>query len=136
MIAETAKVQNRNSTMLPLPILLYDSECTLCTRFKQGLERLPGTSNIHMESIYNENVYEEYPELSKENCKNEVHLIDESGIIQVGPEVVSNLVSRFPGVEKLSWLLDSEMGKQASTAFYKAVNRCKAAIKKRCHSCS
>jgi len=132
---EVEKLQSSDIQKFPLPILLYDSECPLCTRFKQGLERLPGTSSITMESIHNDDVYLAFPELNKERCKNEVHLINENREVKCGPDVVFNLISRFPGVEKLSWLLDSEMGKQATAAFYHAVNKCKETIKKHCHTC-
>ncbi len=131
----TENIKSNAKTNFSLPILLYDDQCTLCTRFKQGLEKIPGTDIFLMESIHNEDIYSEFPELSRSLCLDEVHIIDENGVILSGADAVTNLVTRFPVVKNFTWLLDSDIGKRAVTSFYKALSRCRSELKKRCSTC-
>lgn len=125
------------SEKLPdLPLLIYDSECTLCVRFTQALKRLPGTSDINTVSIHEEKIYEEYPALKKEECHQVVHLILQDGKIIAGPEVLEYLVEQFPGVSKFSWLIESNMGKKTIDYFHKVANKCRQSLIKRCSTCN
>ena len=44
----------------PLPVLLYDSECVLCNRFKQALEHVSGAEILTMVSIHEDEIYNEF----------------------------------------------------------------------------
>ena len=46
-----------------LPLILFDPDCPLCLRFKQGVEFLD--KNIRFESVHSDDVYLEFPELDK-----------------------------------------------------------------------
>ncbi len=117
------------------PTLFYDSECGLCLRFKQALDRLPGTDKIKKVSIHEPEAFKSFPELSKEKCEKEVHLVDENGKILVGEEVVEYLISKFPGVEKFSWLLESGMGQKAVEYFNTIAKLTRETLRKRCSTC-
>lgn len=97
--------------------LFFDDECPLCLRFKQALERVPGTEHIEMISIHSERM-NEFTDLDKEDCHAEVHLITSEGKILKGSEVAIYLVEQFPGVSKFSWLLDSDVGQRALKKMY------------------
>ena len=115
--------------------LLYDSECTLCVRFKKALEYLDSESQLDFKSIYDSSVYMSYPELDEERCKEIIHLIDCEGRVYRGGEVMTFLLNIFPGVSKFAWLLDSESGKKASNAFYKKINDIRNMKKRNCYTC-
>ena len=99
-----------------LPVVLYDSECPLCLRFKQGLEFLD--KNLCFISAREDFIYTEFPELSRQACLEKVHLITEEKKILSGPEVVDYLAQKLPGVSKLGWLLDTDQGKKVKEFFY------------------
>lgn len=115
--------------------LFYDSECSLCLRFKQALDRIPGTSNVQKVSIHEPNAFANHPKLSKEQCEKEVHLVDENGNVLVGDEVIEYLISKFPGVEKFSWLLESGMGQKAVEYFNTIAKLTRETLRKRCSTC-
>lgn len=102
-----------------LPLVLYDPECPLCLRFKQGLEHLD--KKLNFVSARDEAVYAQFPELNRQSCLEKVHLVTGERKILVGPEVVDHLLHTLPGVSKLAWLLDNEQGKKVKDYFYQKV---------------
>ena len=102
-----------------LPLILFDPECSLCTRFKQGLEYLD--KSLHFESARNDEVYAQFPELSRQNCLDKVHMITTDMKILSGQEVVDELLKTLPGVSKFAWLLDNDQGKKVKDFFYNKV---------------
>ncbi|EQC49567.1 PF04134 family protein [Bacteriovorax sp. BSW11_IV] len=122
--------ENENKTAY----LFYDEECPLCLRFKQALERVPGTEHIKMVSIHSEEMNTFY-DLDKEDCHNVIHLINEKGEILKGPEVANYLAHQFPMVSKFSWLLDSEVGKKALNKMYEIANKYRKHYSKNCPNC-
>lgn len=102
-----------------LPLVLFDPECPLCLRFKQGLSFLD--KNLTFVSAREEEVYAAFPELDRQACLEAVHMITADKKILKGPEVVDYLVETLPGVSKLAWLLDNEQGKKVKNYFYEKV---------------
>ncbi len=115
--------------------LLYDSECTLCVRFKKALEILDNQDRMHYRSIYETAVYFDFPELNQAECEEVVHLIDSEGKIYRGSEVIEFLIKQFPGVKKFSWLLESDSAKKAMDVFYDQINDMRIMKKRKCFRC-
>lgn len=118
-----------------LPLILYDPECPLCLRFKQGLEYLDKT--LTFVSARDEAVYEAFPELNRQTCLEKVHMITAERQILAGPEVVDYLVKTLPGVSKFAWLLDNEQGKKVKDFFYQKVEELRELSQKKddCNQC-
>ena len=116
-----------------LPLILYDPECPLCLRFKQGLEHLDKSLNFI--SARDESVYQRFPELNRELCLEKVHLITEDMKIHSGPEVVDYLLGKLPGVSKLAWLLDNDQGRKVKEFFYQKVEELRALTTKKDADC-
>ena len=117
-----------------LPIVLYDPECPLCVRFKQGLEYID--KSLYFVSAREEAVYSAFPELSQTACLEKIHMITIENQILVGPEVVDYLVSRIPGVSKLAWLLESDQGKKVKDYFYQKVEELRELSQKKDSDCN
>lgn len=116
-----------------LPLVLFDPECPLCLRFKQGLEYLD--KSLCFVSAREEEIYLQYPELSRQACLEKVHLVTEERAILVGPEVVDYLAKRLPGVSKLAWLLDTDQGKKVKDYFYQKVEELREMSQKSDNDC-
>jgi predicted DCC family thiol-disulfide oxidoreductase YuxK len=102
-----------------LPLVLYDPECPLCLRFKQGLEFMD--KSLCFISARDEQIYVEFPELSRQECLDKIHMVTVDRKILVGPEVVDFLAHQLPGISKLAWLLNNEQGKKVKEYFYQKV---------------
>jgi predicted DCC family thiol-disulfide oxidoreductase YuxK len=116
-----------------LPLVIYDSECPLCLRFKQGLEHID--KSLHFASVREESVFIEFPELSRQACLEKVHLLTITGEILSGPEVVDHLLHTLPGVSKLAWLLDNDQGRKVKDYFYQKVEELRELTTKKSEGC-
>ena len=116
------------------PVLLFDAECTMCKRFQKALEMIDVKKVIKYVSIYDENIYIEFPFLSKDDCEGVIHLVDTDLKVYRGGEVISFLAKTYPGVKKFSWLLDSDSSKRALDLFYNRVSESRK-TKRGCSTC-
>lgn len=116
-----------------LPLVLFDPECPLCLRFKQGLGFLD--KNLTFVSAREDEVYVAFPELNRQECLEAVHMITSEKKILKGPEVVDYLVETLPGVSKLAWLLDNEQGKKVKNYFYEKVEELRELTNKKQSEC-
>jgi predicted DCC family thiol-disulfide oxidoreductase YuxK len=120
-----------------LPLVLFDPECPLCLRFKQGLQYLD--RNLNFISARDEEVYENFPELSRQACLETVHLVTADRRILKGPEVIDYLIETLPGVSKLAWLLDNDQGRKVKDYFYQKVEELRELTQKKtegnCEQC-
>ena len=119
-----------------LPILIYDGECSLCCRFKDSLKNLHGTEGILAVSIYDEKIYEAFPDLDKEACEQVVHYITKDNVILSGAEAIEHLIKLFPLVNKFSWLIETDMGKKAVNYFHNMTNKYRQVLKRKCATCT
>lgn len=120
-----------------LPILVYDHECVLCTRFKQALERLPGSSKLSAVSAHDEDLYTQFPILNREECLQTVHVLDAEGNVRKGADAMAWIIEQFPGATKFTWLLESGMGKKAVEYFHEMASHYRAkSLQKSCPKCN
>ena len=117
------------------PVLIYDSECSLCERFKKGLDFLDKEEKIQKVALQEDWPFETFENLNREECEEVVHLVTEEGKMLKGAEVVEYLVSFYPGVKRFSWLIESESGKKAVDFFYDKVNQIRKNLKDDCRGC-
>ncbi len=115
------------------PLVLYDPECPLCLRFKQGLEHLD--KNLTFLCARDDEIYSDFPELDRQACLAKVHLITAEKQILIGPEVVDYLLRTLPGVSKLAWLLDNDQGKKLKDYFYQKVEELRELSQKKSEEC-
>ncbi len=120
---------------LKLPLLVYDAQCPLCVRFKQGLERLDVNQRVCYVALSESEVFARYPQLNAADCASQIHYVREDGAVLVGGEVITELLKHFPAVGKLAWLLETEVGKKAVNFFYQQVENLRQKIKADEESC-
>jgi predicted DCC family thiol-disulfide oxidoreductase YuxK len=117
------------------PIIIFDSECTLCTRFKDGLERIDINNELSFISIHSPEVNDLDVSLSAQEIQATIHLITEDNKVLKGSDVITHLSKILPGIKKLSWLLETNVGKKASNFFYEKINQMRLAKTKECKGC-
>jgi predicted DCC family thiol-disulfide oxidoreductase YuxK len=116
-----------------LPLILYDPDCPLCLRFKQGLEHLD--KRLNFVSARDDEVYEAFPELNRQDCLEKVHMLTNERKVLSGTAVVDELLASLPGVSKLAWLLENEQGKKVKDFFYQKVEELRELTKKKEEGC-
>ena len=127
-----------NMDKVKTPFLLYDSDCTLCTRFKQALERMDFENRVNYIPVGTPEVYEKFPDIDLEESTKILHFVDEKGVTHRGGEIAAALADQFPGINKIAWLLETEVGRKVSNYFYDKVNelRKSSLINRHCGSCN
>lgn len=117
------------------PLLIYDADCPLCVRFKQSLERWDSEQRITYVSLSAENVFTQFPQLDPAACAARVHYLREDGAILTGGEVITELLKHYPGVSKIAWLLETDVGKKTVEFFYQQVEAARARLKAQDEDC-
>ena len=116
------------------PLLVFDSECSLCLRFVQTLKKIDIKNTMNYECLHNKELYQYFTDLNFETCNEEVHLVLDDKILK-GAEVIEYLVSKIPGVDKFAWLIKKDSSRSAMKFFYKKLNSIRVQSKKGCKTC-
>ena len=116
-----------------LPLILFDPECPLCLRFKQGLTFID--KNLNFVSAREDEIYKAFPDLNRQECLEIVHMITSDKKILKGSEVVDYLAESLPGISKLAWLLDNDQGKKVKNYFYEKVEELRELTNKKKPEC-
>lgn len=118
-----------------LPILLFDSECTLCQRFQKGLEKLDRNNTITYISIHSEAVKELTHHFDLSQSNELIHFINIDGQVYKGAEIAPVICQLIPAAKKLTWLLETEVGKKATSFFYKKLQELRESSLNSCPKC-
>lgn len=117
------------------PLLVFDPNCPLCLRFKQGLELM--NKEISFVPLTDKELFTAFPILDEEECHLQVHLLVNEGQVLKGVEVVDYLLESTPMVSKLAWLLDNSAGDKVKDFFYQKVEELREIVKEKqnCTDC-
>jgi predicted DCC family thiol-disulfide oxidoreductase YuxK len=115
--------------------ILYDSNCPLCVRFKQGLSHLL-PSDFLFRSIQDENTLKDFPQFTQEQLQQTVHMVSDAGEVFTGAQLIEVIAHHTPIVSKFAWLLETGMGHKATEFFYEKINQIKQQIAEKCESCN
>lgn len=118
------------------PIVIFDSECPLCVRFKQSLFFLDKGREFEFVALQEEYLFQKYAILNKSECESEIHVLLSEELVIKGPEAVKYIISKYSAVKKFSWLIESESGQKAINSFYSKVNQLRKDYKKNCPNCN
>jgi predicted DCC family thiol-disulfide oxidoreductase YuxK len=72
----------------PLPVILFDPKCSLCLHVKQLIGRFDRNHHFTMVSIYDAHIFEQFDNLSFDECYGKVHVIDQEENVWVGGDAV------------------------------------------------
>jgi predicted DCC family thiol-disulfide oxidoreductase YuxK len=115
--------------------ILYDADCPLCLRFKQGLSHLL-PSEFEFRSIQDETTLKDFPQFTQEQLLQTVHMISSQGEVYTGAQLIEVIAQHTPIVSKFAWLLETGMGHKATEFFYDKMNQMKQQLTEKCGSCN
>jgi predicted DCC family thiol-disulfide oxidoreductase YuxK len=110
---------------IKFPIIIFNPNCPFCFRFKGAIERLDVLKLINFVSVEDEQIFQQFPDLNKLACLEQIHMIDKHKNIIIGQDVIAGLISSISGIEHLGWLLDTTGGQKAVSFFYDKINELK-----------
>lgn len=117
------------------PVMLYDGECILCTRYKDALSRLPGTSELTMISIHEPVVKKNFSHIDTKQLSDTLHIITSEKEYLKGADAVEFIIKMFPLSKNFSWLIESGMGQKAISFFHKSSEKYREYLLNRCPRC-
>ena len=117
------------------PIILFDSDCDVCTKIKHMIERIDTTSRIKFISIHDHEVYKKFKDINYWDCRKTIHIIDESNTIHTGEEAVIYLISFLKITKPASFIAKTWAGKVFIRQFYTLLNNYRLNNLKACQSC-
>ncbi|MCP4138461.1 MAG: DUF393 domain-containing protein [bacterium] len=102
-------------------ILLYDAECSLCTRFARFIEEFDRAKQIEIVSLQEHFLLNE--SIPLEELMKEVHLLGENNLIFRGEEAVGKIISLVPQAKPLRWMVESRWGQKSASLAYRTAKR-------------
>ncbi len=118
-----------------LPLLIYDEECNMCRRIKEAIAHFDIDNVFHFRSLQDKELYKIFPQITPEDCQEEVHFIDEHGVVYKGSDVLPELMKRLPIISKIAWMFDNNAGKKALSLFYQEVQKRRFKKENGCKKC-
>ena len=96
--------QSKLATPLERPeadVVIYDGECSFCTRQVRRLDRFDGGNRLAFVSLHDPLVAERFPDLSHDDMMRQMYIIDQRGNRHGGAAAFRYLTRRLPRL----WLL-------------------------------
>ena len=81
--------------------IIYDGECPFCQTQLRRLQRWDKRGVISYQSLHDEQIYRDWPQLSKDRLMEAMCLIDPEGKLHWGPDVFRYLSRKLP---EMWWL--------------------------------
>jgi len=110
----------------------YDSECELCCRFKEWIERRDREGAIRVLGLDDPELPELFPELDLEAAQEQLTVRDREGNFYRGLTALRQLSLHLPGIRRLDWIYRLPGVGTVATGLYRTVNRYR---KRLCLSC-
>lgn len=112
--------------------LPYDSECDLCVRFSQQVQRFDKDNLIRVIPL---EIYCQDSEIPCSDLFNELHFISDDGQILRGGEAIQKVIELIPAMAPLQHLVESKLGQVSSRGIYKVLDRLRWFRKRKCKKC-
>src|SRR5262245_53686364 len=103
---------------MPKATIIFDNECSLCRQFTQFLKKWDKKEAFDFRPLQEDQVYVDFPQLKKEECEKAIHLVNEDGSVHSGAGIVEPLLSHFPKVKNITWMLGLPGVKSATEVLY------------------
>lgn len=97
----------------PRPVIIFDPKCSLCLQVKRLIQTLDKTQTFYLLSLYDPELFQEFDNLSFEECYGKVHIVDEEDQVWVGADAVEYILKRLypnPLVGKVTQLPPVRLG--------------------------
>lgn len=116
-------------------IILYDSNCSICTQIKKILGTIDFDHAFNFIPISDHEIYEKYPQVNYWSARKTIHLIDSDGQVYSSEYAVLKILDQIRFISKASPLLKTKIGIKLTALSYKLLNNYRLKKMKNCNEC-
>ncbi len=118
-----------------IPAILFDSECSVCSKSKAFIELFDLNKIFYFYSIRDSNTFKLFSLVDPEEAHATIHLVSDKETILRGEEAVRYIFSRLPFFNRFSFAINSATGKLLSSLVYHRVNEYRKSKLEACAPC-
>ena len=82
--------------------ILYDGGCDMCRTSIQAIEKFDSSGKIEPIDLHNPEVRAKFPALETTDLLEELHAVDDQGMVYRGARAINEILRRQPGIK--GWL--------------------------------
>ena len=116
-------------------IIVFDSNCTICTQIKTVLEQIDFDQQFEFRPLNDDSIYQEYPGLNYWSARKTIHLIDNNGDIFNSEQAVLKIIEHLRYIKHLKPILVTKIGLQLTKISYQLLNNYRLSKIKNCTDC-
>ena len=116
-------------------IILYDSNCSICTQIKGVLDTIDFDNAFTFTPISEHEIYEKYPQVNYWDARQSIHIIDENGDVFKSEHAVIKILEKIRLVSKASPILKTKIGLNITALGYKLLNEYRLKKMTDCNDC-
>ena len=98
--------------------IIYDNVCPYCQSSKEYIKQLDWEGKFKFTSYRNPATYKIFPELKKEECQKDVHMVTPDGKVLIGYKVFRAVIDNLTATKLLNPLLKNDYAEQKLTEIY------------------
>ncbi|MBT6324644.1 MAG: DUF393 domain-containing protein [Bdellovibrionales bacterium] len=115
--------------------IFYDLNCPLCNKIKTFLKLIDIDNKFTFRPIQEESVYLDFPQLNYWDCRQTIHIVNNSGEVFSSENAVLEIIDRVKVIKSGSFFLKTNLGKHLISLLYTALNKYRLEIQKECPDC-
>lgn len=98
--------------------VIYDSSCPYCKEAKKYIKELDWEGKFNFISYRDPMTYKVFPNLSKEECEKDVHMVVPDGKVLVGYQVFRTIIDNLTATKFLNPLLKNDYAEKKLNEIY------------------
>jgi len=115
--------------------IFYDLNCPLCTKIKAFLKLIDIDDKFAFRPIQDESIYLDFPQLNYWDCRQTIHVVNNSGELFSSENAVLEIIDRVKIIKKGSIFFKTKLGKYFISLLYTALNKYRLELQKYCTDC-
>jgi len=124
-----------HNTQMKKAVILFDPHCPICQQIKNLLILMGFKKNIRFVSVYDQKVYQKYPELNFWECRKVVHLLSPTGSVFKGEGIITYLLDSSKGISRYAILYKNPLAKTFFKLSYIVLSDLRDKLSKECPTC-
>jgi len=115
--------------------VIYDSVCPYCNQAKKYIKQLDWEGKFNFISYRDPKTYKMFPNLTKEECEKDVHMVTPEGKVLVGYMVFRSIIDNLTATKILNPLLKNDYAEKKLNDIYEKMVKKRTCYYKKSGTC-